>query len=288
MDAKTPSMAGTVCLVTGTTSGIGKEAARGLAKLGATVVAVARDKQRGEAMVQELIQTSGNKNVELLLCDLSLTSSIKKAVEELKRTHDRLHVLINQAGLFTSERQVTSEGMEMTFAVNHMAYFTLTVLLLDVLKASAPSRIIFGTGDMYAAGNIDFDDLQAEKKFNPLKAVAQSKLGNVDLMDELARRLEGTGVTVNSFEPGAVKTNLGVGQRGPFAWLMGFARMIGSSPEEAGKIPVYLASAPELEKVTAKYFSHKLKMSEASPKAMDPALGRRLWDVSAKLAGIPA
>lgn len=288
MTANASPMAGKICLVTGTTSGIGKEAARGLAKLGATVVAIARDKQRGEAVVQDIIQSTGNKNVELLLCDLSSIASMKAAAAEFKRRHDKLHVLIHQAGLYTSKRQVTPEGLETLFVVNHLAYFVLTVLLLDVLKPSAPSRIIIGTGGLFVQGTIDFDDLQGEKQFKPMKALAQSKLGNMLLLHELTRRLEGTGVSVTAFEPGAVKTNLGVGESGLFAVMMAVARFFGQTPEQAAKVPVHLASAPQLEGVTGKYFTHKLQIADPGKKAQDSEVARKLWDASAKLAGLPA
>lgn len=274
-----------VCLVTGATSGIGREIARGLARTGALVVAVARDAGRGEETVADLRASTGNPRVELLLCDLSSQASIRAAAAEFRARHDRLHVLVNQAGFFTSERKLTVDGVESMFAVNHLAYFLLTNLLLDVLKRSAPSRIVVGTGGVEAAGKIWFDDLTFAKKWRPFAAIAQSKLGNMLMVHELVRRLEGTGVVVHAFQPGGVRTNLAVGAGGPFGWAMSLVRRFGTTPEEAARVPIELATSPQYETTTGVYMNMK-KPGTSSARSRDPELGAQLWRVSEELTGL--
>ena len=192
-----------VCLITGATSGIGKATAMGLANMGASVVMVGRDRGRGEAALAEIKEKSANASVDLLLADLSSQEEVRRLADEFKEAYPRLDVLINNAGVFRSERITTADGLEMTFAVNHLAYFLLTNLLLDVLKASAPSRIVNVSSGDHRNGTIDFDDLQGEKGYKGAKAYSQSKLANVLFTYELARRLEGTGVSANCLHPGA-------------------------------------------------------------------------------------
>lgn len=277
-------MVGKVCLVTGAAAGIGNQTALGLAKLGATVIALARDPKRGQERVDDIRTASGNSNVELLVCDLASQQSIRDAAAEVKKKHTKLHVLINQAGIYSADRKVTVDGLELMFAVNHLAYFHLTVLLMDLLKAGAPSRIINGTGAVEGAGKINFDDLQSEKSFGAFKAVAQSKLGNLLFTMELARRLEGTGVTTTCFHPGGVKTTFAKGEGGVLGFMMFMSRLFGSSVEDAAKIPITLASAPEYEKVSGQYFA-LLKPATPSERARDPELAKKLWEVSENLTG---
>src|SRR5215203_5258725 len=191
-----------VCLITGATSGIGKATAMGLATMGASVVMVGRDRGRGEAVMAEIKEKSSNASVDLMLADLSSQEEIRRLTDEFKEAYPRLDVLIINAGLFRGERITTADGLETTFAVNHLAYFLLTKLLLDVLKASAPSRIVNVSSGEQRNGTIDFDDLQGEKGYKGAKAYSQSKLANVLVTYELARRLEGTGVTANCLHPG--------------------------------------------------------------------------------------
>jgi retinol dehydrogenase 14 len=201
-----------LCLITGATLGIGKATAMGLANMGAGVVMVGRDRGRGEAALAEIKEKSTNASVDLLLADLSSQEDIRRLADEFKETHPRLDVLNNDAGLFRSERMTTAEGLETTFAVNHLAYFLLTTLLLDVLKASAPSRIVNVSSGDHNNGTIDFDDLQGEKGYKGPKAYSQSKLANVLFTYELARRLQGTGISANCLHPGAgVRTDFGSG-----------------------------------------------------------------------------
>jgi NAD(P)-dependent dehydrogenase (short-subunit alcohol dehydrogenase family) len=282
--SETKSMAGKTCLVTGAAAGIGNQAALGFAKLGATVIALARDPARGQKCVEEIRSASGNPDVHLALCDLASQDSIRSAAAEIKKRHPKIHVLFNQAGIYSADRKLTKDGLELMFAVNHLAYFQLTLLLIDQLKAGAPARIINGTGAIEGAGRINFDDLQGEKKFSAFKALAQSKLGNLLFTMELARRLEGTGITVTCFHPGGVKTSFGTGEGGLMGVIMSVARMFGSTPASAAKIPIHLATAAELEKVTGQYFN-LMKPAKPSKSAQDPALAKRLWEVSEKLTG---
>jgi len=278
----TNSMEGKTCLVTGAGAGIGNQAALGLAKLGGTVIALARDPVKGKAAVEQLRAESGNPDVHLALCDLSSQQSIRDAAAEVKKRHAKLDVLINQAGIYSAKRKTTVDGLELQFAVNHLAYFHLTVLLIDLLKAAGTARVVNGTGAVEAAGRIDFDDLQGEKKYGAFRSLAQSKLGNLLFTMELARRMAGTGVTSTCFHPGGVKTSFGTGEGGAMGLIMTFARFFGSTPAEAAKIPIHLATAPELQKVTGQYFN-AMKPATPSKRAQDPELAKRLWEVSEKL-----
>src|SRR5687768_2908269 len=209
-----------VCLITGATSGIGKATAMGLANMGASVVMVGRDRGRGKAALAEIKEKSGNASVDLMLADLSSQQEIRRLADEFEEAYPRLDVLINNAGLFRSERITTADGLEMTFAVNHLAYFLLTNLLLDVLKANAPSRIVNVSSGDHSNGTIDFDDLQGYKGYKGPKAYSQSKLANLLFTYELAKRLEGTGITANCLHPGAgVRTNFGSGVSGVFGLM---------------------------------------------------------------------
>ncbi len=277
------SMAGKTCVVTGAAAGIGNQTALGLAKLGATVIAVARDPARGQKAVDALRADSGNSDVHLALCDLSSQQSIRDAVAEIKKRHSKIHVLINQAGIYSATRKTTVDGLELMFAVNHLAYFQLTVLLADALSAGA-ARVINGTGAIEGAGKIDFEDLQSEKKFGGFKALAQSKLANLLFTMELARRMHGHGVTSTCFHPGGVKTSFGTGEGGLMGVMMRMSRWFGSSPADAAKIPIHLATSPELAKTTGQYFA-LLKRATPSKRAQDPELAKQLWEVSEKLTG---
>src|SRR5581483_7870588 len=202
------NMQGKVCIVTGANSGIGRITALELARLGAQVVMVCRDRARGEAALAEIKQATGNNQVELMLCDLSSQADIRRFADEFKATHARLDVLVNNAGVYQRKRATTVDGLEATFAVNHLGYFLLTNLLLDVLKQSAPSRIINVASGAHASGHINFDDLQGERQYKGVRAYCHSKLANILFTLELARRLAGTGITANSLHPGAVATGI--------------------------------------------------------------------------------
>ena len=203
------SMAGKICVVTGSNSGIGKETAFALAQLGATVIMVVRNQKRGQKALDEIIAKTGNHSVSLMICDMSSMASIRSFGAELKKKHGQLNVLINNAGAEFSKRQVTSEGFERTFAVNYLAPFLLTHELLDLLKAGEPSRIINVSSGLAKNGKIDFDNLQNQRNYRGMKAYANAKLMLIMFSYALSRRLSGTGVTVNVLMPGFVATNLG-------------------------------------------------------------------------------
>ena len=282
------SMGEKICLITGATSGIGKATAMGLANMGASVVMVGRDQGKGEAVMAEIKQKSNNASVDLMLADLSSQEEIRRLADEFKEAYPRLDVLINNAGLFRSTRITTADGLEMTFAVNHLACFLLTKLLLDVLKASSPSRIVNVSSGDHSNGTIDFDDLQGEKGYKGTKAYSQSKLANVLFTYELARRLEGTGVTANCLHPGAgVRTDLGSGVSGVFGFMVRALRPLMISPEKGAETSIYLASSPEVEGLSGRYFVKKAE-ARSSDVSYDERLARRLWEVSADLTNLPA
>ena len=275
-----------VCLITGATSGIGKATAMELASMGASIVMVGRDRGRGEAALAEIKETSANASVDLMLADLSSQEEIRRLADEFKDAYPRLDVLVNNAGLFRSERITTADGLETTFAVNHLAYFLLTNLLLDVLKSSAPSRIVNVSSGDHKSGAIDFDDLQQEMGYKGAKAYSQSKLANVLFTHELSRRLEGTGVSANCLHPGAgIRTNFGSGVSGVFGFMVRAMGPLMKSPEKGAETSVYLASSPEVEGVSGRYFV-KIAEARSSDESYDERLGRRLWEVSAELTNL--
>jgi retinol dehydrogenase 14 len=281
------NLTGKICLVTGGNSGIGKATAVGLAKMGATVVIVSRSKEKGEAAVVDITAKSGNKNVELMLADLSSQDSIHKLAKELKARHERLHVLINNAGVYLTKRITTPDGFELTFAVNHLGPFLLTNLLLDILKAGAPSRIVNVTSDAHNGAKMNFDDLQGEKRFSGWQAYSQSKLAMILFTRELAKKLESTGVTVNSAHPGVVRTHFAKNNGGVVALGFRFLGLFFISPETSAKRILYVATSPDLEGVTGKYFT-KMHEARSSPESYDDDSAKRLWQVSEQLTNHPA
>jgi len=243
-----PAMAGRICLVTGATSGIGKATATALARMSADLVLVARDPAKGQATAAGIGAATGNAHVEVLTADLSSQASIRRLAEDYRRGHDRLHVLVNNAGGTWATRHTTVDGLELTFALNHLAYFLHTNLLLDLLRASAPARIVNVTSGAQAVGDIHFDDLQFQRRYRGQPAYNQSKLANVLFTYELARRLEGTEVTVNCAAPGVVRTNFGRDDAGPVLRLMTpLVTPFMRTPEQGADTSVYLASSPEVE-----------------------------------------
>ena len=276
------NMAEKVCLVTGGNSGIGKSVALGLAKMGATVVVVSRNKEKGETAVTDTVEKSGNNNVELIQADMSSQNSIHQLVNEFRARHEKLHLLINNAGVYLTKRSETEDGLESTFAVNHLGPFLLTSLLVDILKASAPSRIVNVTSDAHKGARVNFDDLQGERKFSGWQAYGQSKLAMILHTRGLAKKLEGTGVTVNSAHPGVVRTNFAKNNGGLVMLGFRFLGMFFISPESAAKRILYVATSPDLEGVTGKYFTkmHEVKSSQES---YDDDSARRLWQISEQL-----
>lgn len=261
------------CLITGANSGIGLETARGLAQRGARVVMVCRDLRKGEAARRDIMATTGNGMIDLLIADLASLSSVRQLAEQVNARYPQLHVLIHNAGLMSKHREVSADGFEMQFAVHHLAVFLLTDLLLDLLKKSAPARIINVSSMMHKLGKIQFDDLQCTHKFGAYRSYGQSKLAMLHYTYELAARLSGTGVTVNALHPGAVATNIGMP-----AWLNPFL----ATPEQGARTTLYLATAPEVERVTGKYFVSS-KEARSSRASYDRTIGARLWTITEQL-----
>jgi NAD(P)-dependent dehydrogenase (short-subunit alcohol dehydrogenase family) len=271
-----------IVMVTGANSGIGKAASLSLAKMGATVVMVARNRERGETARSEIIRDSGNNSVDLLLADLSSLESIRGLALEFHRKYSRLDVLINNAGLFNQRRRVTSDGYENTFATNYLAAFLLTNLQLDLLKSSAPSRVINVSSVAHYNGRINFEDLNLERNYGGWKAYGQSKLALVLFTHELARKLHGTGVTVNAVHPGTVATNIWTRPLGPAGFIMALPKLFMTSPERGAETIVYLASSPDAANISGEYLE-KLRVKKSSDESYNEEIAQRLWDVSAKL-----
>jgi NAD(P)-dependent dehydrogenase (short-subunit alcohol dehydrogenase family) len=277
------NMNGKICLVTGATNGIGKATAQTLAEMGATVVIVGRNPLKTAQLVGEIRASSGNKHVDSLLADLSSQQEIRRLAGEFKNKYPQLHVLLNNAGGTFRTRQLSVDGIEMTFALNHLAYFLLTNLLLDTIKASAPARIINVSSGAHKGGKIDFDNLQGERSFSSFGPYANSKLANILFTFELARRLEGTGVTVNALHPGLVSTGFGKNNPGFMMKIMGTViPIVARSPEKGAETSIYLAASPEIQGITGKYFVD-CKVTQPARQAVDRVVARKLWDVSAEM-----
>ncbi|MEK6301882.1 MAG: SDR family oxidoreductase [Acidobacteriota bacterium] len=283
MKTEQTNLSSKVCLVTGANSGIGKSTAHALAMMNATVVMVCRDRRRAEPVRDEIKSATGNQNVELMICDLSSQADIRRFAAEFISSHSRLDVLINNAGVVVRQRSLTEDGIETTFAVNHLGYFLLTNLLLDLLKQSAPSRIVNVSSAAHAYGKIDFDDLQGEKKYGGFSAYANSKLANVLFTYELARRLDGTGVAVNCLHPGTIATGLFRNLPKPIEALI---KLVTFSPDKGAETSVYLASSPAVEGVTGQYFAKKRERQTSSASRNEES-ARRLWEVSEQMTGLP-
>ena len=276
------NMNGKICLVTGGTNGIGKATAQALAQMGATVVIIGRNAPKTTQLVEEIRAASGNNNVDSLLADLSSQEEVRRLANEFKSKYSHLHVLLNNAGAVFLQRQLSVDGIEMTFAVNHLASFLLTNLLLDTIKASAPARIINVSSDAHASGKIEFDNLQGVRAFSP-RAYDNSKLANILFTMELSRRLEGTRVTVNALHPGFVATGFAKNNGKVIAALVSiFAPLVARSPAKGAETSIYLASSPSVEGITGKYFydSHVIP---TTPQATDMVVARKLWEVSAEM-----
>lgn len=276
------NMTGKICLVTGGTNGIGKATAQSLAQIGATVVIVGRDPLKTTQLVEEIRTTSGNKNVGSLLADLSSQQEVRRLANEFKSNYSRLDVLLNNAGAVFMQRQLSVDSVEMTFALNHLASFLLTNLLLDTLKTSAPARIINVSSNAHTSGRIDFDNLQSGREYSP-RVYENSKLANILFTVELARRLEGTGVTVNALHPGFVATGFAKNNGKVMAALISiFAPLVARSPAKGAETSIYLASSSNVEGITGKYF-YDSQVIPPAPQATDMVLARKLWDVSAEM-----
>jgi NAD(P)-dependent dehydrogenase (short-subunit alcohol dehydrogenase family) len=280
-------MAGKVCLVTGATSGIGLVTARELARKGACVVLVGRNPAKCDAALRQIRAETSNQQVEALLADLSVQQQVRDLAGQFRQRYQRLDVLINNAGGMWLRRELTADGIERTFAVNHLAYFLLTESLLDVLKASVPARIVNVSSAAHARATLDFDNLQGERGYRGWRQYCRSKLMNLLFTYELARQLEGTGVRTNALHPGFVATGFGGnnGLRGRLLQLA--ARVFGLSAEQGARTVIYLASSPEVAAINGRYFVRERAVA-SSPASYDEAAAKRLWQLSAQLTGIPA
>ena len=278
-------MNGKICMVTGANAGIGKPTALALARQGATVVMVCRDRQRGEAAMADIMAQSGSESVDLMIADLSSQGAIRRLAEEFRRKYQHLHVLVNNAGVILGKRSVTEDGLETTFAVNHLAYFLLTNLLLDVLIASAPTRIVNVSSGAHSMGIISLDDLWGEKRYGEVRAYSQSKLANILFTYELAMRLEGTGVTANCLHPGNVATNFGNSASRAIRFYLMLRKPFMLSPDQGAETSIYLASSPEVEGVSGRYFIDKIP-AKSSKASYSEELAKLLWEVSAELTNL--
>jgi retinol dehydrogenase 14 len=281
-------MDGKTVLITGGTGGIGKAAAIRLAAMGARVGVTGRDRARGEEAAAEIRDASGNAAVDVFVADMSSQAEIRRLAAEVLAAYPRIDVLLNNVGGFWSHRHVTADGLEHTFALNHLAPFLLTSLLADRLIASAPARVVTVSSGAQGMGKIDFDDLMGERKYSGQRAYNQSKLANVMFTYELARRFEGTGVTATVLHPGM--TNTAFSAEDPsrvFAPLVGVLRPFMKSPERGADTPVYLASSPDVEGVSGRYFANQTART-SNAASYDAATTARLWQVSADLVATSA
>lgn len=277
-------LSGRVCLVTGATSGIGKETALGLARSGATVLMVARDRGRGDVVADQIRSAAAPGSVEVLIADLACQGDVRALADQVRHGHDRLDVLVHNAGAVNATRRVTVDGIEATLAVNHLAPFLLTDLLAPLLQATPGSRVVTVSSYMHTrVKDIPWDDLQAERRYSPAATYNLTKLMNVLFSYELARRCTGTNVTANALHPGwPLKTNLGREQTGPGGLFDRATKLIGASAAKAATTSLYLAGSPDMATVTGQYFSH-CHPAKSSALSHDTATAERLWAASAEL-----
>lgn len=278
--SQTENLSGKVCLVTGANTGIGRQIAKELAQRGATVVLLCRSAERGEAARASISAETGNAKVELLVCDLASLASVRAAARQFLERHTRLDVLVNNAAIFAPARELTDEGLEKTFVTNYLSHFLLTNLLLERLKASAPARIV-NVASKTGGARLDFDDLQSMKgKYSIFTAVPRTKLSQVMFTRELARRLQGTGVTVNAVHPGLVKTPLLDDMSG---WMRTLIHLFSMSPEKGARTAVFLATSPEVAATSGKLFEKNREVAVGA-QVDDATATQRLWNESATLA----
>lgn len=283
-------MGGRVCLVTGASNGIGKAAAVKLSTMGASVVLLCRDRDRGETAMAEISLRSGNEDIDLLLADLGSQREVREAAAAFLDSGRPLHVLVNNAGVIQIDRGVTEDGIETTFAVNHLGPFMLTNMLLGRMRESGPARIVNVSSEAhrigYGDGRIAFDDLMGERDYGGWKAYGQSKLANILFTRELARRLNSAEVTANALHPGVVASEFGRNNRtGWMPYLQALYRPFARSNEKGADTAVWLAATPEIEGVTGKYFKDR-KVRTPAPPALDDEDAARLWRVSEELTGL--
>jgi len=285
MQKSSDLQAGRTFLITGATAGIGLVTARTLAEQGDTLAMVGRNPEKGEALAARIRAMTGNSQVYYYNSDLSVQAEVRQLADKFLSQHDRLDVLVNNAGGIFLRRQLTVDGIEMTIALNHLSYFLLTNLLLDILKASAPARIINVSSGAHRNRKMNFDDLQFKRGFRLFKAYGQSKLANVLFTYELARRLEGTWVTANALHPGLVSTNIAQDNGWVFRLLQPVILRNARTPEEGAATSIYLATSPEVAEVSGCYFYDK-KATPSSPASYDEDAARQLWEISAQMTGL--
>ncbi len=280
-------MKGKICVITGANSGIGKVIARELAALEATVVMVCRSRERGEAALGEIIEKTGNRDVHLVVGDLSSLSDIRRFAAGLGKAYPKIDLLVNNAGAINDSRTETADGYETTFAVNHLGYFLLTDILLKNLKNAGKARIVNVASEASRTGSFHFDDLNLKKGYTPWKAYCQSKLANIAFTYELAERLRGTGVTANCMHPGGVHTNFGRGLTGFMGGVMTLFGRFMRTPEKGADTAVWLATSPLLEGTSGKYF-HDRKEIRSKAVTYDKEVRRKLWEISEAMTGMSA
>ncbi len=274
-----------IALVTGANAGMGKVIATKLARQGATVVMVVRNRRKGEEARAEIAEVTGNSSIDVLVADLSSQHSIRQLAKEFQQSYAHLHVLVNNAGAHMQQREGSVDGIEMNLAINHLAAFLLTNLLLDTMRASAPARIL-NVASNSMTRTINLDDLQSQQKFEPWEAYGQAKLAMVMCGYVLARRLVETGITVNALHPGITATNIIADAAPPIARpFVGIIKRFLQTPEQGAQTALYLATSPEVEGVTGKYFI-KSKQKPSVPISYDEALQERVWDISANLVDL--
>jgi len=284
--AGTLPMAGKVVIITGGTGGIGKATAIGLATMGARVAITGRDLARAEQAASDIRAASANPAVDAFAADLTSQAEVRRLAVGIMDAYPRLDVLVNNVGGFWAHRHPTADGLERTFALNHLAPFLLTNLLLDRLKASPPARVVTVSSGAQSMGRIDFGDLQGARNYSGQRAYNQSKLANVMFSNELARRLEGTGVTANSLHPGVVRSNFGAEDQARWFAVMSHVILpLLKTPAQGAKTSIYLASSPDIERVTGQFFANG-KPKNANKIAYDPDMTAKLWNVSAALVGM--
>ena len=278
-------MAGRTVLVTGGSGGIGRATAVGLAIMGAHVAITGRDRERTESAARE-IRTAGGGEVDVVVADLSSQSEVRRLADEVLQSLSRIDVVVNNVGGYWHTRHITADGLERTFALNHLAPFLLTNLLIERLKQSAPARVVTVSSSAHRSGRIDFDDLQGERSYSGARAYGQSKLANLLFTYELASRLQGTSVTANALHPGVVRTAFGAEDASTVQRLFTpFVRPFLRSPAEGAATSIHLASAPDLEQVTGRYFANS-KPKTSSKRSYDEDAAARLWQLSADLVGL--
>lgn len=276
---------GKKCMVTGATSGIGKAIARELASLGAHVIIVSRNEEKCKNTIREIQQDIGKRALDYYVADLSSQKEIRDLVERFSQQYDSLDVLINNAGALFTSRKESANGIEMTLALNHLNYFLLTNLLLRHLRNASPARIINVASAAHQGATIDFDDLQKTKKYSGMNVYGQSKLANILFTYELDRRLQDEDISVNAMHPGFVGSKFGKNNGGLIKLAMSIMQIFARSPEEGADTAIYLASSPDVQRVSGKYFMDK-RQKRSSEESYNEEVAKRLWEVSAELTGL--